>query len=303
MALETRNITSTYDEDNGRLTETWMVWDTAGVATTNVADVLATLRAGSTPARITTGLSPRKPYAGTWATTTIRDTLRLRDYSIRMLQAGTGWAAELTASWGTKYVRRTDRTPNPVSLPVARSISPGQRQMNVYRDILGSAAFPTGTTLQSAADIGGTKLDEGGNPVVIMVPQITVTLTSLIDSYQTDITAYDLAFSTHGLTLNNAAFLGFPAYHCLLTSVDFTHMEEEWFNARIQFLYDAYQFFEQVPKRDSDNKLLLDSNGQCADVRWKRGNVESTNWNASTLLPTGTWTYSRLYQAEFGVSP
>jgi len=176
--------------------------------------------------------------------------------------------------------------------------------MACYRDINGSAAFPTGTTLESTVDIGGTKLDEGGNPVMIPVPQVTVTLNAVIDTFQTQLTAYDTAWSTHGLTLNNAAFMGFPAYSCLLTDVGFQQLEDEYFTARIVFLHDTYLFFEQVAKRDTDNKIKIDTtNGQASDVRWKRANVEATNWNASTLLPSGTWAFNRLQNAENGVTP
>jgi hypothetical protein len=176
--------------------------------------------------------------------------------------------------------------------------------MACYRDINGSAAFPTGTTLESTADIGGTKLDEAGNPVMIPVPQVTVSLVSVIDSFQTDLTAYDTAWTTHGLTVNNAAFMGFPAYSCLLTDVGFQHLEDEYYTGRITFLHDTYLFFEQVAKRDTDGRIKTDTtNGQASDVRWKRANVEATNWNASTLLPTGTWAYDRLLKGEFGVTP
>jgi len=48
---------------------------------------------------------------------------------------------------------------------------------------------------------------------------------------------------------------------------------------------------------------LSNPGNQASDVRWKRANVEATNWNASTLLPTATWTYDRLLKAEFGVTP
>jgi hypothetical protein len=223
---------------------------------------------------------------------------------VEMMNAAAGWMAQLTLTYGTRYtLRRDSSTASKALLPVNRSVQPSTRAMACYRDILGALALPTGTTLESSVDIGGTKLDEGGNPLTIPVPQVTVTLTSIIDSFQTDLTAYDIAWTTHGLTLNNAAFLGFPAYSCLLTDVGFQHLEDEYYTARIVFLHDTYFFFEQVAKRDSDGKVKVTSTGQASDVRWKRANVEATNWNASTLLPTGTWTYDRLLKAEFGVSP
>ena len=303
MALEYSRTSSQYDESGGRLVERWLVWDKAGTATAGPEAVLVSLRALSSPAIITTSLYPRKTFATSFATTTVAGTLRLRDISVNMMNAAAGWMAELTLTFGTRYTLRNDDATK-ARLPVNRSVQPSTRAMACYRDINGSAAFPTGTTLESTADIGGTKLDEAGNPLQIPVPQVTVTLTSIIDSFQTDLTAYDLAWSTHGLTVNNAAFLGFAAYSCLLTDVGFQHLEDEYFTARIVFLHDTYFFFEQVAKRDSDGKVKLTTPGnQASDVRWKRANVEATNWNASTLLPTGTWTYDRLLKAEFGVSP
>jgi hypothetical protein len=305
MAIQTSRISASMDESSGRLVEKWMVWDTAGTSTYGPESVLADLRALTTPAAITANLFPRKTYASAFSQATMAQTLRLRDISVQMLNAGSGWAAELTVSYGTRYtLRRDSSTSSKALLPVNRSVQPSTRSMACYRDINGSAAFPTGTTLESTADIGGTKLDEGGNPVMIPVPQVTVSLVSVIDSFQTDLTAYDTSWATHGLTLNNAAFMGFPAYSCLLTDVGFQHLEDEYYTARITFLHDTYLFFEQVAKRDTDARIKTDTtNGQASDVRWKRANVEATNWNASTLLPTGTWAYDRLLKGEFGVTP
>lgn len=302
MALEYSRTSSQYDESSGRLVERWLVWDKVGTATDGPEAVLVNLRALSLPATITAKLYPRKTFALSFATTSLPATLRLRDISVNMMNAAAGWMAELTLTFGTRYTLRNDDATK-ARLPVNRSVQPSTRAMACYRDINGSAAFPTGTTLESTADIGGTKLDEGGNPVQIPVPQITVTLSAIIDSFQTDLTAYDLAFRTHGLTINNAAFLGFPQYSCLLTDVGFQHLEDEYYTARIVFLHDTYLFFEQVAKRESDGKVKLTSTGQASDVRWKRANVEATNWNASTLLPSGTWAYNRLEKGEFGVTP
>lgn len=304
MALEYSRVDSQYDETAGRLVERWLVWDKAGTATDGPEAVLVNLRALTTPAAITANLYPRKTFAASFSQATVGQTLRLRDVGVEMMNAAAGWMAQLTLTYGTRYtLRRDSTTASKALLPVNRSVQPSTRAMACYRDINGSAAFPTGTTLESTADIGGTKLDEAGNPLQIPVPQVTVTLTSVIDSFQTDLTAYDLSWSTHGLTVNNAAFLGFPAYSCLLTDVGFQHLEDEYYTARIVFLHDTYLFFEQVAKRDSDGKVKVTSTGQASDVRWKRGNVEATNWNASTLLPTGTWTYDRLLKGEFGVTP
>jgi hypothetical protein len=304
MALEYSRVSSQYDESSGRLVERWLVWDKAGTATNGPEAVLVSLRALSTPTAITVDLYPRKTFASSFSQATVGQTLRLRDIGVEMMNAAAGWMAQLTLTYGTRYtLRRDSATSSKALLPVNRSVQPSTRAMACFRDINGSAAFPTGTTLESTTDIGGNKLDEAGNPLMIPVPQVTVTLTSIIDSFQTDLTAYDLAWSTHGLTINNAAFLGFPAYSCLLTDVGFQHLEDEYFTARIVFLHDTYLFFEQVAKRDSDGKVKVNSSGQASDVRWKRANVEATNWNASTLLPTGTWTYDRLLKAEFGVTP
>jgi hypothetical protein len=305
MAIQTSRISASMDESAGRLVEKWMVWDTAGTSTYGPESVLVDLRALTSPAAITTGLYPRKTYASAFSQATLAQTMRLRDISVQMVNASSGWMAELTLTYGTRYtLRRDSATAAKALLPVNRSVQPSTRSMAIYRDIASTSAPPTGTTLESSADIGGTKLDEAGNPVMIPAPQVTVSLVSVIDSFQTDLTAYDTAWFTHGMTLNNAAFLGFPAYSCLLTDVGFQHLDDEYYTARITFLHDVWYFFDQVAKRDTDGRIKTDTtNGQASDVRWKRANVDATNWNASTLLPTGTWAYDRLLKAEFGVTP
>jgi hypothetical protein len=305
MAIQTSRISASMDESSGRAIEKWMVWDTAGTSTLDPPAVLAALRTSTSPAAITKELYPRKPYASAFSQATIAQTMRLRDISVQMMNAGSGWMAELTVTYGTRYtLRRDSDTSAKALLPVKRSVQPSTRSMACYRDIDNAANIPSGTTLESTTDIGGTKIDEAGNPMVIPVPQLTVSLVSVIDSFQTDLTAYDAAWSIHGMTLNNATFMGWEAYSCLLTDVGFQHLEDEYYTARITFIHDTYLFFEQVAKRDTDGRVKTDTtNGQASDVRWKRANVDATNWNASTLLPTGTWAYDRLLKAEFGVLP
>ena len=303
MALQTAKQTSEWDMPNGILREGWLVWDSAGVATTTADEVIVQLHANTTPAAITTKLYERKPWATAFATNSVRNTLRLREFSATMVPVSVGWMARLTVTYTTKWVFRNDVTVgNQCFLPVSRSIQPGSRSINVYRDINGSAAFPTGTTLESTTDIGGTKLDERGNPMQYPVPQLTVTLNSVLDSFQTDPAAYDTAWNTYGLTVNDAAFMGYPAYSCLMTDIGFTHLEDEYYNARISFLFDSYLFFDQVAKADTDGRIKIDTtNGQASDVRWKRANIEATTW--TNLISASSWAYARLKSGEFGVTP
>jgi hypothetical protein len=303
MALQASKQSSDFDHPNGVLRESWIVWDTAGTANITADEVIVQLRANTTPAAITTKLYERKTWASAFARNSVRNTLRLRDFNVTMMQAGVGWIARLNVIYSTKWRFRNDVTVgDQCFLEVNRAVQPSQRMMQCYRDIAGSAAFPTGLTLESTTDIGGTKLDERGNPVMVPVPQVQVTLNSVIDSFQTDLTAYDAAWRTYGLTLNDAAFMGFPAYSCLMTDIGFTHIEDEYFNARISFLHDTYLFFDQVAKADTDGKIKIDTtNGQASDVRWKRANVETTTW--TSLIGSTTWAYARLEKAEFGVTP
>jgi hypothetical protein len=182
MALEYSRTSSQYDESSGRLVERWLVWDKAGTATLGPEGVLVALRALTTPAIITANLYPRKTFDTAFSQATVGQTLRLRDIGVEMMNAAAGWMAQLSLTFGTRYVMRRDSSSaSKALLPVNRSVQPSTRAMACYRDINGSAAFPTGTTLESTSDIGGTKLDEAGNPVQIPVPQITVTLSSVID--------------------------------------------------------------------------------------------------------------------------
>lgn len=304
MAVQVSKQSSEFDEENGTLRETYTVWDTAGTANITSDEVLIQLRAATgIPAAISSNLYPRKTWATGFAKNSVRNTLRLRNYSIAMMNAGAGWMARVTLQFSTKWVFRRDITVgDQCRLPVSRSIQPTNRSMAVYRDILGSAAFPTGTTLESASDIGGTKLDERGNPLQLMVPQVTVQLVSIIDSFDVDITAYDTAWGIYGLTLNDAVFMGYPARSCLMTDIGFSHLEDEYYSARITFIQDVYFWFDQVAKADTDGRIKIDTaTGQASDVRWKRSNVESTTW--TNLIPAGTWTSDRLLKGEFGVTP
>lgn len=304
MAIQASKQTSEFDEDSGTLRETYTVWDTAGTANITSDEVLVQLRSATgIPAAISSNLYPRKTWATSFAKNSVRNTLRLRNYSIAMMNAGSGWMARVTLQFSTKWILRREITMgDQCRLPVNRAIQPSNRAMAVYRDIAGSAAFPTGTTLESTTDIGGTKLDERGNPLQLMVPQVTVQLVSVIDSFDTDLTAYDTGWGIYGLTLNDAAFMGYPAYSCLMTDIGFTHLDDEYYTARITFIHDTYLWFDQVAKADTDGRIKIDTtNGQASDVRWKRSNVEATTW--TSLIASGSWTYDRLLKGEYGVTP
>lgn len=304
MAIVAVKQSSDFNEPDGTLRETWSAWDTAGTASFTADEVIIALRnATGLPSQISSGMYERKPWGTGFASNSVRNTLRLRDIGITMQNTGAGWMARVVLQYSTKWKFRRDIVfGDQCRLPVQRSVQPSQRTMNCWRDINGAAAFPTGTTLESTTDIGGTKLDERGNPVQIMVPQVTVTLTSVVDSFQTDLSAYDVAWSTYGLTLNDGVYMGFPAYSCLMTDIGFVHLEDEYYSARISWLYDAYFFFDQVAKADTDGRIKIDTtNGQASDVRWKRANIDATNWN--NLLAAGTWSFDRLHKGEFGVTP
>jgi len=301
MAINAKLQASSYDESGGTLTERWIAWDDAALTTSmDSSGILAALRAATTiPLAVSSNLYPRKPYDVSFGVTSVRSTLRLRDISIEQFAVATGWGANVSLRYSTKYeLRNEDATK--ARLPVHRTIQPGVRIMPAWRDVNGANAPPTGAALQSTVDIAGTKLDEGGNPVAMEVPQLTVTLSGIIDSFQTNLTAYDTAWSTYGRTLNNAAFMGYPSYSCLMTDIGFQHLEEEYYTARVGFLFDAYAHFEQVPQRETDGKVKLDTNGRASDVRWKRANIAASNWSA--LIPAG-WAFDRWQKGENGVTP
>lgn len=302
MAVSAARQATTYDEQGGQLTEKWCVWDSSGTAANGPESVLVDLRAATgLPSGISSDLYPRKPYAGTFAQTSVATTLRLRNIDVTRVPVSLGWMAELNLRYTTKYVLRNDNAAPKALLPVSRSVQGSSRPCPIYRDLAGQSGIPAGSALQSSADIGGTSLDERGNPLIYNVAQYQITLTSIIDSFQTDISVYDAAWSVYGETLNSSAFMGIPAYSALMKDISFQHLEEEYYTARISYVYDTFGFFEQVAEADTDGKPKLRStDGRATTVKWKRPNVNATNWNV--LLPAG-WTKDRLYKGEYGVTP
>lgn len=301
MAISSARQATSYDEQAGQLTEKWVVWDASGNASYGPEAVLVDLRAApGLPRGISSDLYPRKPYAGTFAQTSVASTLRLRSIDVTRQPVSAGWMAELNLRYTTKYVLRNENTTKAM-LPVSRSVQGSSRPCPIYRDLLGQSGIPAGSALQSASDIGGTALDERGNPLLYNVAQYQITLTSVIDSFQTDISAYDTAWSTYGETLNSATFMGIPAYSALMKDISFQHLEEEYYTARISYVFDTFGFFEQAAEADTDGKPKLRTiDGKAATVKWKRPNVDATDW--SVLIPAG-WAQDRLFKGEYNVTP
>lgn len=306
MAIEYSKRSSQIDYTGGSIREVWNVWDTAGTATILADDVIDLLRATTTglPARISTNLYERKGYASVFSAANLHETMRLRDIQCQMVPVGKGWHATLTLTFQTRYTFRRDvTTADKCKLPVHRSINPGQRTMPCYREIHSAASsLPTGATIESTADIGGTKLDERGQPSLVTVPQLTITLNYVIDSFLNDPDQYDSWWILYGYTLNDAVFMGYPAYSLLMTEISVSHLEDEYYSLRVTFLYDLLRHYEQVAKADTDGKVKIDTaTGQASDVRWKRMNADATTYTA--FIPATTWENARLLKGEFGVTP
>jgi hypothetical protein len=213
---------------------------------------------------------------GSFSTTTLLGPMRVRSAQFAPVSAdGKIWDAVIT--YGTEYVwctiaagGGTDQYINPIE---SQFVSTERVAAQYRRSFTTSpAANANGTT-----DIGGTATDQAGQPVQARIPAGEGRISILVDTSQkTLVQVYDAVATIRGC-VNNAVFLHWSANKLFCTSADATLVRDEWYRATFNFKWDLWDDCEQVPDRDNDNFIKLNSTGKAASVYWRsffRNNID-----------------------------
>lgn len=226
---------------------------------------------------------------GTFDAAVLAKTMRLRrivtDQSNR-----TPNQAGLTLEYDTLYAWRGD-IEAPRLVP-RRFVTYSTVPRQLYRS-LSDCTLPTGPTA-IATDIGGTKLDEGGAPLVQSAPQATVQLVYSVDSTQTALATLDSQARSNQGKLCSVAFLAWPAYSLLLQSATLTPERDEYWAFSLTLLWDGLFHWQQRPVREFDGRIKL-ATAKAAEVLWKRDYLSA---DFSALFGLDAWGRSRLEKGE-----
>ena len=151
-------------------------------------------------------------------------------------------------------------------LPVETDIDATPRSVLAFRSAPSSS--PT-ADLNSTVDIGGTKLDFGGKPIMVSVPQQTMRISLIIDSTRFTLVSVFDRIASHTGKWNSSAFVNWGTNTVFCESASISHIRDEYYRVTYLFRSDYWNGCEQQPKIDVWGKHTLDANGSAATVLWR----------------------------------
>jgi len=172
------------------------------------------------------------------------------------------------------------------------------RNVTLYRDNPGMTP-PSASVDKSTADIAGAAKD-----VDVDVKQIGIKLRMVIDANSLPIAGYPVA--TNGVIgvisaylgkKNNPSFFGFPTGSLVCSGATINHLESEFFEIALEYLYDEYFHHSQFAERGTDGRVEMNGTNP-KTVYWTRpvrGDVDFAD-----IFPAGDLGKSQRYQACAG---
>lgn len=166
------------------------------------------------------------------------------------------------------------------------------RSMKMYRDNP-EMTGPNATNDISGSDIGGIQ----------KVRDIDVRQTALRLRFVVDVNSGGIDYLTGVLQAyvgkkNSAAFLGYGPQNLVCDGAAINHLENEFYEVVVDYLYDEYFHHSQILQMDNDGKPRMNGDDY-ADVRWAREERQSVDFNE--IWPDSAGGRSMKYQAFQGV--
>lgn len=179
------------------------------------------------------------------------------------------------------------------TLPVFMS-----RNIKLFRDNPGMTG-PNATNDKSTADIGGDAKE-----IDVDVKQIGLKLRMVVDSNTLPMIGnnaavdgmVDVAYACLGYK-NSQPFLGNGTGTLVCTGANINHLESEFFEFALEFLYDQYFHHSQMPEKASDGRVDV-ANNKAKTVYWTRPVRGGVDFN--DIWPSGDLGKSQRYQAFAG---
>lgn len=171
------------------------------------------------------------------------------------------------------------------------------RNTRLYRDPV-TTAPPAGLDI-TAADIGGTAKD-----IDVDVKQIGLKLRLIVDANSLPIAGYPVL--TNGLVgvisaylgkKNSVSFFNFPAGSLVCSGATINHLESEFYEVAMEYLYDEYFHHSQYAVKATDGRPEMNGTNT-ATVYWTRPVRGAVNFD--DIFPAGDLGKSQRYQACAG---
>jgi hypothetical protein len=216
---------------------------------------------------------------------------RLRTVQVQPVEGSDEKVFDCVARYDTMYVWQknaaiADGTPafSELYLPLDVEFQSTPRQALVHR----SKAFGTNPAinLNTTTDIGGTKVDTGGKPIVQEIRQQRVRISFIYDSARS--ASSQSVYHAQGevdaaaSTWNSAQFLWFPANKLLCESGSVAHVRDEFYRVTFNFLWDEWFLCEQIPARDPYGLAAQDVDSKAKTVFWK--SITRSTYNVTSIF-------------------
>ena len=181
-----------------------------------------------------------------------------------------------TVTWSTLYMDDLGSGTLSFVLPSSTEYTARTRATNIYRT--GWSVNPTNT--DASADIGGTAVSNGTQPVSIQVSQVQIRVRITLDASSQDMLYAATGLSTYINKISNATFAGCAAGSliCEGLTVQKSTAGYEFYEAIFEFLFDPFFHLEQVCDSDEKGYPKL-NNGVPSVVKWKRPARTSIDFN------------------------
>lgn len=175
------------------------------------------------------------------------------------------------------------------------------RNTRLYRDPV-TTSPPAGLDI-TAADIGGAAKE-----IDVDVKQIGFKLRMVIDANSLPIAGYPVAsngvvgvISAYLGKKNSVSFFNYPAGSLVCSGATLNHLESEFYEIAMEYLYDEYFHHSQMPAKASDGRPEMETVSGVTKIKtvyWTRPVRGAVNFD--DIFPAGDLGKSQRYQACAG---
>lgn len=176
-------------------------------------------------------------------------------------------------------------------LPSNVEYSASLRSMRTWRRTWATTPASLAAVDISPSDIAGFAASGGQQGMITEVPQVRIRMRFVLDATVTKMVDQYAQISAYIGKKNSVAFLNFPVGSVICEGITMGHLQQEYYEIILDFLYDDYYHFEQVPDYMSDGTLDINSLGNARTVKWVRTTRSTADFNLiyGTAGPAATW--------------
>ena len=226
----------------------------------NIDTEIAAMQAEGHVPYINAAYAPTPPTGMTWERYAL-----CRDIAYRTSNGSK--VVTFTLTFSTLWMEDRGGEAGSYVLPSSTEYVARTRATNIYRT--GWTVQPSNTN--ASADIGGTAVSNGTQPVSIQVAQVQMRVRLTLDASVDDMLYATTGLSTYINKINTAAFAGCAAgtLICEGVSAAKTSAGYEFYEVIFEFLFDPFFHLEQVCDSDEKGYPRIVNNVPSV-VKWKR---------------------------------